>query len=110
MNNIVQCMKYLSSHPQSGTKTVCLQVHNHEFLHIETIVGMSAAVDDIHHSHGHLHRPAPYELTIYRHSAIIGSSARHCNTGCQNCIDAQTDFIISAIQLKQNLVYKSLLL
>ena len=40
--------------------------HNHKFLDVQAVVGVFAAVDDVHHRHGQGHRACAADITVQR--------------------------------------------
>ena len=85
------------------------QRDNHEFLQIEVIVGVSAAVDHVHHRHGHLHGTHTAQVAIKGQTAIVGccTGAGHGHT--QNGIGAEVALIFRAVVFDHLRVDRSLL-
>ena len=47
--------------------------NDHEFLDVQVVVGVRAAVDDVHHRHRHLHRARAAEVTVERQAGFFCS-------------------------------------
>ena len=45
-------MKHLNAHAQAVAESACAHRHHHELLHVHVVVGVTAAVDDVHHRDG----------------------------------------------------------
>ena len=46
---------------------------DHQLLQVEVVVGVGAAVDDVHHRHRHLHRARAAEVAIERQADSLGA-------------------------------------
>ena len=59
--------------------------HDHEFLDVDRVVGMRAAVDDVHHRHGQHVRVGAAEIAVERQAARfrrgLGRRQRHAEDG-----------------------------
>ena len=74
--------------------------HNHEFLYVNIIRGMCAAVQNVHHWHGQLVRLHATNVAIQRHIERRSSRARRSQRYRKNCICTQLGFILAAIDLQ----------
>ena len=83
--------------------------HDHEFLDVQAVVGMSTTIDHIHHGNGHGHRASATNVTVQRQACVFSCGARHCHRHCQHGIGAQTALVIRAVQVQHHLVDVSLL-
>jgi hypothetical protein len=57
-------MKHLGAAAQRVAKVLRADRDDHELLQIQAVVGVRAAVDDVHHRHRHLHRSGAAEVTV----------------------------------------------
>ena len=48
----LQAMEDFDAHAQGFVKRLCADGHGHEFLQVHGIVGVRAAIQDVHHRHG----------------------------------------------------------
>lgn len=78
--------------------------HDHEFLNVDGVVGMFAAVDDVHHRHRQDTRRGAADIAVQRLRTIVrrrlGRGQRHAQDG----IRAQTAFVVGAVQFDHDLV------
>ena len=102
-------MKHFSAIPHGFPKARRANRDNHEFLQIQVVVGMRAAVHHIHHRHRHLHGRAAAEIAVQRQAGFFGSSPGHCHADGQHGIGTQARFVFGAVQVNQRAVQKSLL-
>jgi hypothetical protein len=49
--------------------------HDHEFLDVQVVVGVRAAVDDVHHRHGQLHGTHAAEVAVQGQAGFFGGGA-----------------------------------
>ena len=83
---------------------------NHEFLDVDGVVGMLAAIDDVHHRHRQGAGRNAADIAIQRHAIIggggLGQGQRHAEDG----IRAQARFIGCAVQVDEDIVDADLIL
>ena len=82
---------------------------DHEFLQVEVVVGVSAAVDDVHHRHGQRHLARATEVAIQRQAGFLGSGAGHGHGDGQHGVGAQVGLVVGTVQLDQGTVDVGLL-
>ncbi len=73
--------------------------HHHEFLKIDGVVGMLAAIDDVHHRHRQDMRIDPADIAIQRQPARIGSGFRNGQAYAQYRVGSKVRLVVSAIQV-----------
>jgi len=59
-------VKDLHAHPKGLAEGAGPERNDHEFLHVQRVLGMGSAVDDVHHRHGQLPCPDPTQIPIER--------------------------------------------
>ncbi len=74
VEELFQGMENLGAATQSLAEGIGPHRHDHEFLDIQAVVGVFAAVDDVHHRHRHLHRAHAAEIAVERQAGLFGSS------------------------------------
>ena len=83
--------------------------HDHEFLKIHRVVGMRAAIEDVHHRRRQDARIGAAHITIERQTGGfrrgLGGGQRHA----QKRVGAQALLILGAVQANQKLVDQALL-
>ena len=84
----------------------CGRTHrdDHEFLNVEIVVGMRAAVDDIHHRHRQGHRTRTAEIAIERQSGLFGRSLGNRHRHRQRCVGAESGLVVGTVEFDQDLV------
>ena len=84
--------------------------HDHEFLEIDRVVSMFAAIDDIHHRHRQDMRADPADVAIERQATRVRRRLRHRQADAQDRIGAQPALVLGAVQLDQRSVDLDLVL
>jgi hypothetical protein len=84
--------------------------HDHEFLDVQAVVGVRAAVDHVHHRHRHLHRTRAAEVAVQRQAGLLrrGLGDRHRHR--EQRVGAQARLVLGSVQLDQGAVDEALLL
>ena len=80
------------------------QRDDHEFLQVEVVVGVGAAVDDVHHRHGQRHLARATEVAIQRQAGFLGSGTGHGHGHGQHGVGAQVGLVVGTVQLDQGTV------
>jgi hypothetical protein len=84
--------------------------HDHELLQVEVVVGVRAAVDDVHHRHRQAACAAhAAEVAVQRQARFLGRGARHRHADGQRGVGAQAALVVGAVQVDQGLVQEGLL-
>ena len=84
--------------------------HDHEFLDVQAVVGMLAAVDDVHHRHRHLHRPHAAEVAIERQAGFLGGSLGDRHRDGEDGVGAEAGLVVGAVEVDHGLVDERLFL
>ena len=82
--------------------------HDHEFLEVDRIVGMHAAIDDVHHRHGQQCRFRPADIAIERLAPRGGLGLGRGHRHAENGVGAEPLFIRGAVEIAQELVEPAL--
>ena len=82
--------------------------NDHEFLDVEIVVGMGAAVDDVHHRNRQLHDAGTAEVTVQRQTGFFGGGLGHGHGDGQHGVGAETAFVFGTVQIDQGAVQKRL--
>ena len=72
--------------------------HDHEFLDVDGIVGMFAAVDDVHHRHRQLMGMDAAHIGIQGQRGFFGGGLGRGQADAENGIGAEPRFILGAVQ------------
>ena len=78
--------------------------HNHEFLNVDRVVGMLAAVDDVHHRNRQSAGHGAAEVTVERKPGFFGLSLGNGEGYRQNGVGAEFAFVFGAVEVDHGLV------
>ena len=91
-------MEDFSSHAQRLGKAFCAGRHDHEFLDIDVVVGMGAAIDDVHHRQRQFTGIGAADIFVKRLSGFIGSRLGYRQRNAQDRVGAQVGLEFGAVQ------------
>ncbi|MNV57135.1 hypothetical protein D3C71_1494510 [compost metagenome] len=77
---------------------------DHEFLYVDVVVGMSAAVHDVHHRNRKLLSVESAQVSVQRHIQINSGSAGYSHGYSQDGVSAQLAFVRRSVQGDHSLV------
>ena len=102
-------MKHFNAPAQGFRKRFRANRHNHEFLKVNVVVGMGAAIEDIHHGHGKDICGCAAKITKQRKlvASCHGASSRHGNR--ENGICAESAFVFCAVEFDHFLIEATLI-
>ena len=85
LQRVLQRVEHFGAHAHRLGEARRADRHDHEFLEVDRIVGMHAAIDDVHHRHGQQRRLRPADIAIERHALRgglgLGRGHRHAEDG-----------------------------
>ena len=82
--------------------------NDHEFLNVDTVVGVCPTVDDVHHRHRHDIRPGPAEIAIQRLVATARHRFRAGERDREDRVGSQLRLVGGAVELDQGVVDRPL--
>jgi hypothetical protein len=82
---------------------------DHQLLQVEVVVGVGAAVDDVHHRHRQHAAVHAAEVAVQRQARFFGRGAGHGHRHGQHRVGAQAALVVGAVQVDQRLVEEVLL-
>ena len=82
--------------------------NDHEFLDIEIVVGVGAAVDDVHHRNRQLHDAGTAEIAVQRQTGFFGRRLGYGHGYGEHRVGAETAFVFGAVQIDQGAIQKRL--
>ncbi len=97
-------MEHFGAHAHRLGDAARADGHDHEFLNVDRVIGMLAAVDDVHHRHRQQPRRGAADIAVERLAAGIGGGLGDGQRDAQNGIGAQTGLVGCAVQLDQRAV------
>ena len=65
---------------------------------------MFAAVNHVHHRHGHRHRAGTADVAVERQAGIFGGCAGNGHRHGQSGVGAQAAFVVGTVQIEHDLV------
>src|SRR5439155_25252375 len=75
LEHALQSVKNLRANAQALAKTFGAHRNNHEFLKVDIVIGMRAAVDDVHHRDGQAASVGANEIFVERNLEISSGRA-----------------------------------
>ena len=92
-------MKNLRTPPHRFGDGTGADWHYHEFLKIDGVVGMFAAVNDVHHRHRQHMRAHAADIAVKRQTARVSCGFRNCKANPQNCVRTEVRLVGRAIEI-----------
>ena len=102
-------MKNFRAHAKGGGKILRPGRYNHEFLYIDIIVGVLAAVQYVHHGHRQFSGVHTPYILKQRHIEILCRSFGHGQGDTQNGVGSELRFVWRAVQVAENAVDQRLI-
>ena len=76
--------------------------HDHELLEVDVVVGMHAAVEDVHHRHGQGVGVGAAQVGVQRQVHRVGGSAGAGHGGAQDGVGAQAGLVLGAVEVDEH--------
>ena len=86
------------------------QGRDHEFLEVDGVVGMRAAIDDVHHGHGQDAGIHAADIAIDRQIRRLACRLRNRQRNAEDRIRAKTAFVLRAVEHDQRVIDVTLVL
>ena len=86
------------------------QRQNHEFLYVDAVVRVRAAVDDVHLRHRQDELAGPSQVPVQRQLAILRRGVRGGERHGENRVRAELRFVVRAVRRRQLRVERALVL
>ena len=84
--------------------------HDHEFLEVDRVVGVRAAVDDVHHRHRQHARLRAADVAVERQARGLGRGLGDGQRDAEDRVGAEARLVRRAVELDQRLVDGDLIL
>ena len=78
----------------------CAHGQDHELLHIDAVIRMGAAVNDVHHRHGHVKRSVTAQVTIQGQTSIGCRGMGNGHGNGQYRVGAQPALVFRAVEFQ----------
>ncbi|AAQ61119.1 probable phosphopyruvate hydratase [Chromobacterium violaceum ATCC 12472] len=106
--DLLQVVEDLGAHAQRFAEGLRAHRDDHEFLDVQGIVGVLAAVDHVHHRHRQGHRASAAQVAVQRQAGVFGGGAGHGHGDRQHGVGAQAGLGLGAVEFDQGLVDEGL--
>jgi len=97
-------MEDLGAHADSLVEVGGAHRHDHELLEVDVVVGVTAAVEDVHHGHRQHTSPRAPEVAIERQAHRVGRRPGHRHGGAERSIGAEVALVLGPVQVGHELV------
>ena len=94
----------LRAHLQRRAEILRTDGHDHEFLHVQPVACVYAAVQDVHHRHGHQVRLRAAQKAEKRHILCAGRRLCACHRHGQRRVCAEHGLVFCAVQRNKRMV------
>ena len=82
--------------------------HEHELLHVDVVVGVLAAVDDVEHRHRQHTGVGPADVAVQRQVQLVGRGLGHRERHAEDGVGAEARLVVGAVDLAQHPVQVTL--
>jgi hypothetical protein len=110
VQQLLQRVKDLGTTTQRLAERTLTHRKNHELLEIETVVGVLATVDDVHHRYRHLHRPRTTKIAVKRQARFLGRGLGHRHRHREHGVGTESRLVVGTVEMNQRLIDERLLL
>ena len=93
-------VEYLGAHAQGLAEAAGAVGHKHEFLEIQVVGGVGAAVDHVHQRHRQQGGHGAAQVAVEGEAHPVGSGPGHGHAHGQHGVGAQGRFVVAAIELR----------
>ena len=97
-------VKHFRGHAERVTERLGSHRHDHKLLEVQPVVGMRAAIDDVHQRHRQDPCICSPEIAIERLTSFIRRRLRHGQRDAENGIGAQLAFSLRSVQRDHGVV------
>ena len=110
LQGLLQAVEDLGAHAQALGEGVSAGGQDHEFLDVDGIVSVRAAIDDVHHRHRQDPGRHPANILVERQVGAAGRGLGRRQADAQDGVGAQARLVGRAVQLDQQVVQPALVL
>ena len=103
-------MEDFRTHAQALAEGLRTDRHDHEFLEVDGVVSMNAAIDDVHHRNGKHARGSTTDVAIERQARSIGSRLGSGKRHPEDGVGAEARLVGRAVEFDHRLVDGDLVL
>ena len=102
--HLLEVVEYFGTHADAFLEGGSADGTNHEFLEADGSIGVSAAVDDVHHGHGQSAGVATADVFVEGEVEVVGSSLSNCERHTEDGVCTKVALGIGAIQCKHSFI------
>jgi len=104
LEHLLQGVEGFHAGPQGVVERVEAQRHDHELLHVERIVGVGPAVDDVHHRRREEAGGGTAQVAIERQAAMLGGRVGHGHRDAEDRVRSELLLVRRAVELQHQFV------
>ncbi len=108
LEDALEVVEYFGAHADAFAEGACADGANHEFLEADGGVGVSAAVDDVHHRHGEHVGVASADVLVEGKVEVVGGSLCNGEGNAEDCVCAEVALGVGAVEGEHGLVDSNL--
>ena len=109
LEHLLEVVKHLAAAADGVAETLDAQRHDHELLHVDGVVGVRAAVDDVHHRGRQQPGADAAQVAEQRQPAVVGRGMGVGQRHAQNGVGAQVLLVLGAVELDHAVVERDLI-
>ncbi len=95
--------------PQRLGETSRSDRHNHKLLYVYVVVGMSSAIEYVHHGHRQRLGVDASDVAIERQAKVLCRGTCRCERDAEDCVCTEAALVLRAVQLYQHPVNQTLI-
>ena len=104
LEHLFQSVEGLDAGAEGLVEGVEAQGHHHKLLHVERIVGVGTAIDDVHHRRGQQPGRGAAEIAVERQAAVLGRRVGHGERNAEDRVRAQHLLVGRAVEFEHQFV------
>ena len=108
LEHALEVMKHFAAAAKCVAELFKAQRHDHEFLHVDGVIGVLAAVDDVHHRRGQQAGIRAADVAVQRHLAVPCGRMGRGERDAEDRVRAEILLVRRAVQLQHPLVDRDL--
>ena len=106
---LLECREDLGTDPHRLGDAADADRHDHELLDVDRVVGMLAAVDDVHHRHRQRARVGAADVAVQRHALVCGGRLGDRERDGEDGVRPQPRLVRRAVEVDHQVVDAHLL-
>ena len=103
--NALEGVEHFGADAQGVGKGLGAHGHDHEFLDVQIVGSMRAAVDDVHHGRGHDLGVHAAEVLIQGQAEVFGGGAGRGERHAEHGVGAEAGLVFGAVEVDEGVVH-----